>query len=100
MRFCSRPSLNATMHQDGPKKIRNRPALKEGLSLSRKNRKIILADRHEPKYQSAADFICDTTSYEDRDETTAMAIIAFFQRARTGSEMMSPLVRKPDQKQL
>lgn len=56
------------------KKGRNRPALEEGLSFEDEQKKI-LADRHE-KYQSAADFICDTTSR--RPGETAHDTIAFF----------------------
>ncbi len=56
------------------KKDRNRPALKEGLSFEEEQKKI-LADRHE-KYQSAADYICDTTSR--RPGETTHDIIAFF----------------------
>ncbi len=55
------------------KKDRNRPALKEGLSFEEEQKKT-LAERHE-KYQSAADFICDTTSR--RPGETAHEIIAF-----------------------
>ena len=54
----------------------NRPPLKEGLSFE-EEQKIILAER-EPKYQSAADMICDTTS--KKAMATAMAIIKFFQK--------------------
>lgn len=56
------------------KRDRNRPALMEGLSFEEEQKKI-LADRHE-KYQSAADFICDTTSR--RPGETAHDTIAFF----------------------
>ncbi|MBC8286655.1 MAG: shikimate kinase [Nitrospinae bacterium] len=58
------------------KKDRNRPGLKEGLSFE-EEQKQILADRHE-KYQSSADFICDTTS--QRPGETAHEIIAFFKK--------------------
>jgi shikimate kinase len=56
------------------KKDRNRPSLEEGLSFEEEQKKI-LADRHE-KYQSSADFICDTTSRKPGE--TAHEIIAFF----------------------
>jgi len=56
------------------KKDRNRPALVEGLSFEQEQKKI-LADRHD-KYQSSADFICDTTS--KRSGETVHEIIAFF----------------------
>ncbi len=56
------------------KRDRNRPALEEGLSFEDEQKKI-LADRHE-KYQSAADFICDTTSR--RPGETVHDTIAFF----------------------
>jgi shikimate kinase len=56
------------------KKDPNRPALVEGLSFEEEQKKI-LADRHE-KYQSCADFICDTTTRKPGE--TAHEIIAFF----------------------
>ncbi len=58
------------------KKDRNRPSLKKGISFEEEQKKI-LAERHE-KYQSAADFICDTTS--QRPGATAKEIIAFFKK--------------------
>ena len=58
------------------KKDRNRPSLEEGLSFEEEQKKI-LADRHE-KYQSSADFICDTTSR--RPGETAHEIIANFKK--------------------
>lgn len=54
----------------------NRPPLKEGLSFE-EEQKIILQER-EPKYLSAADMICDTTS--KKTMTTAREIIEFFQK--------------------
>ena len=56
------------------KKDRNRPRLEEGHSFEEEQKKI-LADRHE-KYQSSADFICDTTSRKPRE--TSREIIVFF----------------------
>ena len=56
------------------KKDRNRPTLEKGLSFEEEQKKI-LADRHE-KYQSAADFTCDTTNRKPGE--TAHEIIAFF----------------------
>lgn len=53
----------------------NRPPLKEGLSFE-EEQKIIMAER-EPKYLSAADMICDTTS--KKPVATAREIIEFFQ---------------------
>ena len=57
------------------KKDRNRPALVEGLSFEEEQKKI-LADRYD-KYQSWADFICDTTTRKPGE--TAHEIIAFFE---------------------
>lgn len=54
----------------------NRPPLKEGLSFE-EEQKIILAER-EPKYLSAADMICNTTS--KKPMSTAQEIIEFFQK--------------------
>ena len=56
------------------KKDPNRPALVEGLRFEEEQKKI-LSDRHE-KYQSCADFICDTTTSKPGE--TAHEIIAFF----------------------
>jgi shikimate kinase len=56
------------------KKDLNRPSLEEGHSFEEEQKKI-LADRHE-KYQSSADFICDTTSR--RPKETARGIITYF----------------------
>lgn len=56
------------------KKDRNRPSLKEGISFE-EEQKQNLADRHE-KYQSSADFICDTTIRRPRE--TSSEIISFF----------------------
>ncbi len=56
------------------KKDRNRPALKEGLSFEEEQKKN-LAER-QGKYQSAADFICNTTNQRPRE--TAHEIISFF----------------------
>lgn len=58
------------------RKDRNRPSLVEGLSFEEEQKKI-LADRHE-KYQSSADFICDTTSRKPGE--TAHEIIAHFKK--------------------
>ena len=58
------------------KKDRNRPSLEEGLSFEEEQKKI-LADRHE-KYQSSADYVCDTTSRRPRE--TANEIIAYFKK--------------------
>ena len=58
------------------KKDPNRPTLEEELSFEEEQKKI-LADRHE-KYQSCADFICDTTTRKPR--ATAHEIIAFYKR--------------------
>ncbi len=60
------------------KKDRNRPALEEGLSFEDEQKKI-LADRHE-KYQSSADFICDTTTRKPGE--TAHEIIVFFKERK------------------
>lgn len=57
------------------KKDRNRPTLEKGLSFEQEQKKI-LAERHE-KYQSAADFICDTSSRKPGE--TAHEIITYFQ---------------------
>ncbi len=54
----------------------NRPLLKEGLSFE-EEQKVILQER-EPKYLSAADMICDTTS--KKPQATAREIIEFFQK--------------------
>jgi shikimate kinase len=56
------------------KKDPNRPALEAGLSFEEEQKKI-LADRHE-KYQSCADFICDTTTRKPGE--TAHEIIDHF----------------------
>jgi len=56
----------------------NRPPLKEGVSFE-EEQKIILAER-EPKYQSAADMTCDTTS--KKSITTALEIIKFFKNKK------------------
>jgi shikimate kinase len=56
----------------------NRPPLKEGLSFE-EEQKIVLRER-EPKYQSAADMTCDTTS--KKAMATAMEIIEFFQKKK------------------
>jgi shikimate kinase len=56
----------------------NRPPLKEGLSFE-EEQKVILKER-EPKYQSAADMILDTTS--QKPMTTVMEIIKFFQNKK------------------
>lgn len=56
----------------------NRPPLKEGLSFE-DEQKIILAER-EPKYLSAADMTCDTTS--QKPMATAMEIVEFFQKKK------------------
>ena len=56
----------------------NRPPLKEGLSFE-EEQKIIMAER-EPKYLSAADMICDTTS--KKPVATALEIIEFFQKKK------------------
>jgi shikimate kinase len=58
------------------KKDPNRPTLEEGLSFEEEQKKI-LADRYE-KYQSCADFICDTTTRKPR--ATAHEIIAFYKK--------------------
>ncbi|MZH45893.1 MAG: shikimate kinase [Nitrospinae bacterium] len=58
------------------KKDRNRPSLKKGMSFEGEQKKI-LAERHE-KYQSAADFVCDTT--RRRPGETANEIITFFKK--------------------
>ena len=58
------------------KKDRNRPSLEEGLSFEKEQKKI-LAERHE-RYQSSADFICDTTSR--RPGETAHEIITYFNK--------------------
>ena len=60
------------------KKDRNRPSLQEGLSFEEEQKKI-LADRHE-KYQSSADFICDTSSRRPRE--TAHEIIVHLKEQR------------------
>ena len=54
----------------------NRPPLKEGLSFE-EEQKLTLAER-EPKYLSAADMICDTTS--KKPAATAREIIEFFKK--------------------
>ena len=54
----------------------NRPPLAEGLSFE-EEQKIIMAER-EPKYLSAADMICDTTSKNPM--ATALEVIEFFQK--------------------
>ena len=61
---------------DRIKKDRNRPALEEGLNFEETQKKI-LADRHE-KYQSSADFICDTTTRKPGE--TAHEIIAYYKK--------------------
>lgn len=58
------------------KKDPNRPTLEEGLSFEEEQKKI-LADRHE-KYQSCADFICDTTTRKPGE--TTHEIIAYFKK--------------------
>jgi len=54
----------------------NRPPLKEGFSFE-EEQKIIMAER-EPKYLSATDMICDTTS--KKPVATAKEIIEFFKK--------------------
>lgn len=56
------------------KKDRNRPILEGGLSFEEEQKKI-LADRHE-KYQSSADFTCDTSTR--RPGETVREIINYF----------------------
>ena len=56
------------------KKDQNRPILIEGLSFEEEQKKI-LAERND-KYQSSADFVCDTTTRKAGE--TAHKIIAFF----------------------
>jgi len=56
----------------------NRPALKEGVSFE-EEQKLILRER-EPKYLSAADLICDTTTKQPM--ATAREIIEFFQKKK------------------
>ncbi len=56
----------------------NRPPLKEGLSFE-EEQKLIIEER-EPKYQAAADLICDTTS--KKAMATAMEIIEFFKKKK------------------
>lgn len=56
------------------KKDQNRPVLIEGLSFEEEQKKI-LAERNV-KYQSSADFVCDTTTRKAGE--TAHKIIAFF----------------------
>ena len=58
------------------KKDPNRPTLEDGLSFEEEQKKI-LADRHE-KYQTCADFICDTTTRKPGE--TAHEIIALFKK--------------------
>jgi shikimate kinase len=58
------------------KKDPNRPALEKGLSFEEEQKKI-LADRHG-KYQSYADFICDTTTRKPGE--IAHEIIAFYKK--------------------
>ena len=65
-------SLSASIQRI--KKDRSRPVLVEGLSFEEEQKKV-LADRHD-KYQSCADFICDTTTRKPGE--TAHEIIAFF----------------------
>jgi shikimate kinase len=54
----------------------NRPPLKEGLSFADEQRQI-LAERKE-KYESSADFTCDTTSADPRE--TSGEIIKYFRQ--------------------
>jgi shikimate kinase len=60
------------------KKDPKRPPLKEGLSFE-EEQKTILSER-EPKYQSAADMVCDTTS--KKPQATAQEIIEFFKNQK------------------